>query len=207
MKIIKNLLLSTTALLFISCGDNTTQNMTSDIKELVINENKITDIYSTDEMKLSATVIYENNTTADATNNVKWISSDYSIITQNYSKSIPILNGGTADISAVYNDFNSSIQLNIIGLKDINNSWSIVKTDINTTGDFTLTAEGNFSNGVNNKEIIHNISWFSSNSDDTIVVNDDYSVTLTIESNGDRNITARLFDNNETDKTISYSIN
>jgi len=209
MKLIKNLLLSTTALLFIACGDNTTQNITSDIDKLTIDEktDQPTDVYSTDEIKLHASAIYNDSTSGDATHSVKWISSNYEIMNQNYATSLPVSNSGDANITASYGEFNDTIQLHIVGLTDINNSWNIVSTDINTTGEFILKAEGNFSDGVNNKEIIHNIYWYSSNSDDIIVVNDDDTVTITIDSTGERNITAKLFDNNESNKTISYMIN
>ena len=208
MKLFKNLLLTTTTIFFIACGDNTTQSITSDIDKLSIDEkmDQPTDIYSTDEMKLHASVSFKDSTTDDATNSVKWVSSNYDIMNQYYSTSLPVSNSGDANITASYGEFNDTIQLHIIGLTDINNSWSIVSRDINSTGDFILKAEGNFSDGVNNKEILRNISWYSSNLDDTIVVDDDYTVTITIDSTGERNITARLFDNNETDKVLELNI-
>ncbi|MEA2099918.1 MAG: hypothetical protein U9P72_07300 [Campylobacterota bacterium] len=208
MKIARNILLYTTALFFISCGDNTTEHITSDIKELTINEKTLNpiSIYSTDALKLSAKVTYEDSSSADASNSVKWSSSNYAIMTQDSFLSIPIANNGSVEITAKYRDFNDSINLNIIGLNDINSSWGITSTNITTTGEFGLTAEGNFTDGVNNKPLIHNIKWYSSESTDIITTNDDYSVTLTIESTGDRNITARLFENNNTDQTITYSI-
>lgn len=203
MRFTKTILALSTSLLFISCGDNTLQCVTSDIKNIEIDQGETISIYSTDETTLSSSVFYKDATSADATYNVTWKNSNYDVSTLNKNILIPILNSGDINISIKYQDFSDKARVNIIGLKDVNNSWRITTSNITTTGDFKLRADGDFSDGVLNKPIIHNITWKSSNSDDKITMDEDYSYNINISTIGERNITATLFDIN---KTISYSI-
>ena len=191
------------SLFFISCGDNTLEHITSDIQKIEIDQNDVTSIYSTDKTSLSSSVFYMDGTNADVTYDVSWENSDYNVTTLNKNILIPIVNSGDANITVKYKDISDKITVTIIGLKDINNSWKITRSDIETTGDFELKADGNFSDGVNNKPIIHNITWSSSNSDDIITIEEDYSIKINISTVGDRNITATLFDVN---KTVSYTV-
>jgi len=191
------------SLLLISCGDNTIEPITSDVSKIEIDKID-TPIYSTDETALSASVFYRDNTYADATYNVTWINSDFNVTTLNKNLLIPIVNRGTADISISYENMNHTIAIEIIGLKDINNSWRITTENINTTGDFKLSADGNFSDGSINKPIIYNLIWTSSNSDDIITLDEeDNSININISTTGERNITATLFDVN---KTVTYTV-
>ena len=203
MKFRTTILTITTALFFISCGDNTLQPITSDIQKIEIDQEEIYSIYATDEIKLSSSVIYLDGSSADSTHSVTWGNSDYNITTLNNNLLIPIINSGSSEISINYENLSDTIIVNVVGLAT-NNSWKITTETINTTTDsLPLTADGNFSDGTLNKEIVHNISWSSSNTDDIITINDDYSWSINISTIGDRNITATLFDVN---KTISYHI-
>jgi len=193
----KSLLTLSTALFFISCGENTLEHITSDVENIEIVQEKSTSIYSTDELSLKATVYYEDNTSADATNGVTWKNSDYNVTTLDNNLLIPSANIGETNITALYEEFNDSISVNIIGLVDINSSWDITHEDINTTGDFILSAHGDFTDGVTNKLIVHNITWSATN-DSNISISDDNVATLHVFSTGELNVTAELFDFNIT---------
>ena len=202
MNFTKTILALSSSLLFISCGDNTLQHITSDVQKIEINQGDAIEVYATDETTLSSSVYYEDNSSADATYNITWENSNYYLATLNKNLLIPIVNSGDINISVNYKDMSDKIAVTIIGLEN-NSSWGITTAKIETTGDFELTADGNFSDGVNNKAIIHNITWSSTNTDDIITIEEDYSVKINISSIGERNITAKLFDVN---KTISCSI-
>ena len=203
MKFKKIIIALSTSLFFISCGDNTLQHITSDVQKIEIDNSDTIKVYATDETVLSSSVYYEDNTSADSTYSVSWGNSNYNLATLNKNILMPIVNSGDLNISVKYENMSDKTTLSIIGIKDINSSWGITTATIETTGDFELTADGNFSDGVNNKTIIHNITWSSTNSDDIITIGEDYSVKINISTIGDRNITAKLFDVN---KTISCSI-
>lgn len=202
----KNPIIFTLVTLFlVACGDNTTKAIVSDIEKLTI-DNLDKNIYSTDSILLNASLKYENNEDTNVTNNIKWLSSDYSLVNIKNNTLTPVTNSGDVKITAKYEALKDKVTLHIVGLKDLNNSWSITSTEIKSTGEFPLIAEGNFTDGTNNKKILHNISWSSSNETDEITLKDDYSVFIEIKEVGSRDITARMFDNNETDKTITVTI-
>ncbi len=205
----KILLLLSVTLIFISCGENTTEAVTSDINKLTIDPSDNNyQVHSTSKLELQATITYDDGTYADATHSVSWKldSDDYNTANLLSNSVYPIANSGSVSVSAIYRnlaDFNSSVDVSIIPLTN----FYIVPIDSNTTGEHILKAKGNFDDGVNDKEIIYNIVWSSSQEDDDIYIENNV-VTIDLDGTGDRTITASIFsgEDDESNQTITYLI-
>jgi hypothetical protein len=194
------LLLST---FLISCGDNTTTPIISDIKSIKI-DNSDMNIYSTDVAKVSATVSYIDGSSADATLDVKW-GSDIEVLMYN-NKMIwgGTKNGGQSSLTISHADFNDTISVNVYSLT----SFDISSDNITTTGEHILEAKGSFENNETNRTIVKNIIWSADNSAVITIEND--IVTININS-GDTNVTATVFgDINSSSpiapKSVIYSV-
>ncbi len=210
MNFTKILLLLSVTLVFISCGDNTTEAVTSDINKLTIDPSDTNyQVYSTSKLELQATITYDDGTYAEATHSVSWKlynSDDYNTANLLSNSVYPIANSGSVAVSAVYKnlaDFNSSVDVSIIPLKD----FYIIPIESNTTGEHILQAKGNFDDGESDKEIIYNITWISSQEDDDILIENNV-VTIDIDGTGERTITASIFsgEDDESNQTITYLI-
>ncbi len=200
MKLIKTFLYILTALLFISCGENTEAPLT-DVSSIKINELNTT-IYSTDApTNLTATVYYEDGTWADATYNVIWNSSDTNVTgVFNGEVTGGNANGGDANITISYQHFSSPPSfVHVIKLTDFN--ISILNADANVTGTYSLLATATFEDNAT-KTIVKNIVWDANNS--ALFTVEDDLVEIEIVSTGDTNITATLFDDINISKTIIY---
>jgi len=209
MNLIKILLSIVTIIFFISCGENTTKTVTSDIKELNIDpDDDGYKVHSTSMLELSATITYQDGNYGDATNSISWKlynRDDYNIINLDANIVYPVLNSGRVTVNAIYKDladFNDSVSIEIIPLVD----FYIVPFDANTTGTHILKAKGNFEDGVN-KKVTYNISWSSSEDDDEIVFENNIA-TIDIDGTGKRTITASIFSgtDDENNQTITYLI-
>ena len=209
---IKLTILTLSLLLFTACGENTTTQISTDVNDMRIDQVSPQSVYSTDIFLPTATSYNIDGTTGDATDNVDWKVSD---ITQAYisttNEVLPIVNEGNITLIAGYSSFKyfeNNITLNIVGITDLNSSWRIVSPiDVNSSGDFILEAEGNFTDGTINKKIVRNIVWTSSDVDiATISVDEDYVTTLNVIGTGDLNITATLFNDLNTTITKSFTI-
>jgi len=199
MTFIKTSFLLLSILLFISCGENTQSQVTSDILSIKIDDANTT-TYSTDPIiTLSATVTYNDQTTADATDSVHWSTSDEDILSVYGEQYYAIGNGGESNISISYEQFSDSISVKVYGLKE--DTLLISSADINTTGLHTLEAQGEFIDiDTNttmdiNRTIIKNIIWTADN--DAIITIEDDIATIDIYA-GETNVTATVFDMNVT---------
>ncbi len=204
MKIIKSSFLILIATFFISCGDNSDAPIIADVESLKINESNVS-MYSTDDnMNLTATVYYQDGSTADATAFVAWKSSDTNIANvSNGSVTAGSTNGGDTNITVSYDNISSlPTPLNIITLNDYN--ISMIDADANTTGTYSLIATAKFEDNVT-KVIEKNIVWDVNNS---AIVSGTGSLTMVqIVSTGDTNITSILFNDVNMTKTIIYTVN
>ncbi len=207
---IKNILLITTSLFFIACGGENTQSpVIKDIQTLIIDDNNFT-ICSTDadndKNKLSATICFDDASCQDATDNVTWNSTDISIasVTSGYIK-VGSTNGGDVNITVSYRGLLSDpITLNIKKLT----SFNISSSDINTTGDHTLEATGNF-DSITDRVIAKNIIWSADNG--ALFTTQDDVITMTILT-GDTNLTATVFQDENLSSPIApqtktYTVN
>ena len=185
MKLWMNSFIILLSTFFISCGDNTTTPIISDIKSIKI-DNSDMNIYSTDTTEISATVKYIDGTSADATLDVTWNSDIDVIVYSNRKIWGGFENGGESNLTMSYADFNETILVNVYALT----SFHISSDDITTTGEHILEAKGSFENNETNRTIIKNIVWSADNSA-VITINDDI-VTIDIGS-GDTNVTATMF--------------
>ena len=204
MKIITSSFLILIATFFISCGENSDTPIIADIESLKINESNVS-MYSTDNnINLTATVNYQDGSTADATAFVSWKSSDTNIANvSNGSVTVGSTNGGDTNITVSYDKISSpSTPLKIIALSDYN--LSMIGADVNTTGIYPLIATAIFEDNVT-KVIEKNIVWDVNNS--AIVSGAGSSTEVQIVSTGDTNITSILFNDVNMTKTIIYTAN
>jgi len=202
MTLLKNSIISIISLLFISCGSNTDADIV-DIQKIVIDQQEVS-IYSTDRETtnlLTATAIFNDNSTKDITDFVTWNSSDTTIATVIKGTIYPgTSNGGDSNITISYQSLSTpSILLHSKKLLDFN--ISILDNDINSTGIYPLQALGNFEDNIT-KEIETNIFWSSSN-DAEITIDDNITSIEIIE---DTNITATLFSDENFTQEILYKV-
>jgi len=202
MTLLKNSIISIISLLFISCGSNTDADIV-DIQKIVIDQQEVS-IYSTDRETtnlLTATAIFNDNSTKDITDFVTWNSSDTTIATVIKGTIYPgTSNGGDSNITISYQSLSTpSILLHSKKLLDFN--ISILDNDINSTGIYPLQALGNFEDNIT-KEIETNIFW-SSSSDAEITIDDNITSIEIIE---DTNITATLFSDENFTQEILYKV-
>ena len=211
MHFIKTVSFILTTLLFIGCGENTKNPVTSDILSITIDDNSTTSgfIYATDTSKiLKATVHYQDGTSLDASDYVTWKNSDFSVLSMYRGEYSAVANGGKSTVSIEYGKFNDSLDIEVYALKS--NSLAIFATNnINTTGTFSIEAKGDFididTNATvdSNKTILNNILWSTTN-DAVITIDDNNLVQIEIIKTGETNITASVFDYNV---TKTYIIN
>jgi hypothetical protein len=189
------------SLLFVSCGENTTAPI-HDVSSLKINDTNIS-IYSTDTNSiLSATIFYDDNSSAQATTELAWSSSNNNIVYAYTNTITPTANGGDVNISAQYDGkFADSVSAHVKQL------LSLSYTDINTSDTSnaqTISVYGNFENNETNVSMQNNITWYC-DANMTISESNSTQVTFTIQSLP-TTLTARLFGNtiNQVDFNISY---
>jgi len=206
------------ATFFISCGENTQTPVITDVASIAIDQ-RTPKIYSTDAAtSLTATVTYNDNTTAVATKGVTWTNSEYNVasmiggIVNGYGgvdsyTNTGYGNGGDSNITITHHDFTDYVTLHVVKLKDFN----ISNANITTTGEHQLEARGSFEDNETNRLIVKNIVWTATN--DAVIVTEDDISKITINNTGDTNVTATVFDNNGSYThapnpiTITYTIN
>lgn len=157
------------------------------------------------QKQLSATVVYDDNTSADATEQLDWDSNDTALTVLN-GLLTPAANGGAALISASYRGklfTTKDKNVTIVPLTDINitsqdinltaddTNSTLYHLDTNTTGSYTLQAYGTFKdNNFTTEPISSHITWTSSN---TTVATVDTAGLLTIKSTGFSDINASVY--------------
>jgi hypothetical protein len=196
--ILKTLLPLTLLLLLSGCGESTKQTILPDISSVSIDDSNIS-LYSTDaNQSLHATVTYTDGSTADASQQLLWKSSnmDIAYFTGN-AISGGVDNGGDANITAYYGDFSDQKPVHVYKLT----SYNVVVPDINTTGTFLFHAEGTFDNNETNRTIVNNIVW-SADNDAVIEIDDNGIASITFVA-GDTNVTTTLFDETNTSSPIA----
>ncbi len=203
MKLLTNSFIILLSTFLISCGENTTTPIITDMNSFKI-DNSDMNIYSTDATNVSATVSYLDGTSADATLDVTW-RSDIDVVVYN-NKTIwgGVDNGGESHLTISHSDFNDSIMVNVYSLT----SFQISSDNITTTGEHILEASGSFENNETNRTIVKNIVWSADNS--AVITIEDDIVTIDINS-GDTNVTATVFgDTNSSSpiapKSVIYSV-
>lgn len=194
---------------FFGCKD--TSDTIKDIDYITIDTTSPTSIYATQNKKqLSASTFYTDGTSSDSTNNVKWTSSDYSIMSVYQGEINPKANGADVNISISYGNLpldkikNSPITVNIIGIKSLSIDQN--NTDINTTGTFNITATATYNDNSTNAIGVDNslnITWSVSGNATLDSVTD--GVATVTFSSGETNVTVSGFDGNVT-ATTTFNI-
>ncbi len=205
MKLIKNIIFTTLALLFISCGNNTDEPI-KDITAIKIEESNRT-IYSTDDSHLStdftAKAYYSDGTSAIVTKKVKWYSSDIDVASVVYGAVLGgKSNGGDANITISYKNLNGSTfsTLHVVSLVDYN--ISLIDADANVTGTYDLLAIGSFEDNTT-RTIVKNIEWVVDNG---AIISGEGNETQAQVLAGDTNITSILFSDVNMSRTIIYRV-
>ncbi len=172
-------------------------------------------IIDTDEPQLSATVTYDDGSSSRVTYQLDWESNDTDVITVNNGLLTPVANSGSVAISASFRDkLYTTIDKNITLIpltdinitspsSDLNISYADVNAsvDINTTGSYTLQANGTFEDNETVLAISSNIAWTSSN---TTVATIDSAGLMTIKQNGTADINVSMY--NEINATLELNV-
>ncbi len=194
------------AALMIGCGTESDEPpLVPEIVSISIDgANTTTPIHSLEqEVQLNTTVLYSDGTSGSATYQLDWESNDTSVIVVSNGLVSAVANHGTAAISASYRDtlFTTAdknitivplIDVNITSASsDLNISYADgnASVDINTTGSYTLQANGTFEDNETLFAISSNIAWISSN---TTVTTIDSTGLMTILPLADQNATADI---------------
>ncbi|MDF1876554.1 hypothetical protein JHD47_01820 [Sulfurimonas sp. SAG-AH-194-L11] len=201
MQYIKTLLILLSTTFFISCGENTTTAPIADVVSISLDDSNIS-IYSTQLAKpLTATVTYADATTADATANLLWSSSDSTIFQATVGSVLATKNGGDANLTASYADtFYDSTTVHVKELLSIQYS-DVNVSDVGTAQ--IIYISGTFENNETNVTLETNIAYYS---DENATITDINATqfTLTVDVNTSSiAIRAVLFEN--TDNTQDFN--
>jgi hypothetical protein len=209
-------------------GCGTTSDTTPMIPEIVSIEIDGTDFNSSihsiiidqDEVQLMATVSYDDNTSASAEDQLDWESNDTTVLTVLNGLLTPAANNGTAAISASYRDklfTTKDKNVTIIPLTDINitceqdlnitvddTNTTLYHADLNSTGDYTLQANGIFEeDNLTVSAISSNIIWKSSNT--SVATVGETTGIISILATGTADINVSVF--NDINKTLLIDVN
>ena len=187
--------------------ENTQSTIVPDVTAIQIDDTNIS-IYSTDVQKsLSASILYDDNSTQDGTNVVKWSCSNQNAVRQtNNTIQGGIQNGGDANITVKYAQLSNTQSVHVHKLL----SYTIVHDDVNTTGGpFKFEAQGTFDNNETNRTIQTHIFWAANNSATIDIIDGIANITFVA---GETNVTATLFEDTNTSspiapQTITININ
>jgi len=173
-----------------------------------------------DPNQLTATVSYSDETNASIDSQLKWDSNDSNIITVYNGALFPVANSGTVTISASYRDtiFTTVDKyITIIPLKevnitseDINITYDVdgnATLETNTTGGYTLQANGTFEDNNTITAISSSSVWTSSNTTVATVDTIDTPGLLTIstiDQNGTADINVSVF--NEINASMELNV-
>ena len=180
MKLIQTLLILLSTTFFISCGDNTTSSPIADVASISLDDTNIS-IHSTDLQKaLTATATYTDGTTANATADLTWSSSDSSTLSTAVGAVLAAKNGGDANLTIEYaNTFNDTQNVHIKKLISIEYS-DVNISDIGTAQ--TIYLSGTFENNETNVSIEANTRYYS-DENSTITDVNATQFTLTVDYN------------------------
>lgn len=191
------------------CGENTTSPIQPDVKSIQLDKN-VTEVYSTNStIQLTATVTYEDGTTANATNGITWYYqniNDYSIVNMLGGVVEAAANGGDVNISIGYqNDLFTDWQsLHVNKLTAIR---YYPATDINETGkEYNITIRGDFDNNETNKSLQSHISWLCDNKCNIVNFDSNQSILTLNITDFNLTLTPVMFDSNLSDNNYTYNI-
>ncbi len=223
MKYLKNSLLSLSlAALMIGCGTESNEPpLVPGIVSISIDDtNTTTSIRSlAHEIQLYATVLYTDGTSDTATYQLDWESNDTSVVVVNNGLVSAVANHGAAAISASYRDklFTTVdknitiiplIDVNITSTSaDLNISYADANAsvDINTTGSYTLQANGTFEDNETVLAISRSVLWTSSNATvATIDVEGLMTILPLADQNGTADINVSIY--NEINATLEVNV-
>jgi len=170
-----------------------------------------------DLVQLSATVLYDDNTSSDVTYQLEWESNNTNVLTVHNGLLTPVANGGSAAISASFRDkifTTADKNITVVPLTDINiTSEDIIVTadetnatlyhaDVNTTGVYNLLTYGTFEDNLTTiSPISSNIQWTSSN---TTVATIDSAGHMTVNVSGFTDINVSVY--NEVNTTLELNV-
>ncbi|MEA1982128.1 MAG: hypothetical protein U9N39_01185, partial [Campylobacterota bacterium] len=181
------------SLAFISCGESTTESPIADVSSISIDDTNIS-IYSTDsQTPVTGTVTYTDGSTANATADLAWSSSDTSTLLTSVGNILAAKNGGDANLTIDYASTFSDMQsVHIHKLLDINVS-NYSDVNISDTGTpQTIYFTGSFDNNETNITLETNIKWISDENSTISEVNST-QLTFSVDNNDTKSILLRAF--------------
>jgi len=205
MKLIQTLLILLSLTFFISCGENTTSSPIADVASISIDDTNIS-IHSTDLQKaLTATVTYTDGTTANATADLAWSSSDNGVLLTAVGAVLAAKNGGDANLTIEYaNTFDDRQNVHIKELISIEYS-DVNISDIGTAQ--TIYLGGTFENNETNVSLQANIRYYS-DANSTITDVNATQLTLTVDYNTSSIlIRAVLFETTDNEQDFNTTFN
>ncbi|SFV55878.1 hypothetical protein MNB_SM-4-258 [hydrothermal vent metagenome] len=180
MQYLKNLSFICLSTFIISCGDNTTLSPLKDVTSINLDDTNIS-IYATQAAKtLTATVTYNDGTTADASIDFSWESLDSSIFNASTASIVATSNGGDANLSIDYQStFNDYTSVHVKKLLTINYS-DLNISDIGNPQ--IIYVSGNYENNESNISMENNILW-TVDSNATLTDVNASQMTITVDYN------------------------
>lgn len=180
MQYLKNLSFICLSTIIISCGDNTTLSPLKDVTSISLDDTNIS-IYATQAAKtLTATVTYDDGTTADASIDLLWESLDSSIFYASTASVVATSNGGDANLSIDYQStFNDYTSVHVKKLLTINYS-DLNISDIGNPQ--IIYVSGNYENNESNITMENNILW-TVDSNATLTDVNASQMTITVDYN------------------------
>jgi hypothetical protein len=196
------------ALLLTACGGDTADGpIVKDIVSIDIDGAELSGgLHAAgEELQLSCTATYTDETTSDVTEEITWESNDTSVATVERGLVQGAANAGSVAITASFRNFTTPVAkvLDIVPLEEVNitsDDISIADSlaEINTTGDFGLKADGTFADNQI-LDITENVQWSSSNTTvATVATGTDTAGLLSVLASGSTDINATLYDINAT---------
>jgi hypothetical protein len=159
--------------------------------------------------QLGCTVTYTDETTSDVTDDITWESNDTTVATVERGLVQGAANAGSVAITASFRHFDTPAAkvLDIIPLVELNITSDDIaiadnQAEINTTGDFTLKADGTFADD-RLLDITTYVQWTSS---DTTVATVAATGVLSVSTTGATDINATLYDINATPLHIDVNL-
>lgn len=223
MKYLKYSLLSLSlAALMLGCGTESNEPpLVPEIVSISIDDTNTTTLIRSlaHEVQLYATVLYTDGTSNTATYQLDWESNDTSVVVVDNGLVSAVANHGSATISASYRDklfteidknitIIPLIDVNITSVSgDLNISYADenASVDINTTGTYTLQANGTFEDNETVLAISQSVLWTSSNATVATIDSEGLMTVLPLaDQNGTVDINVSIY--NEINATLEVNI-
>lgn len=202
-------LMCAATLMFGGCGnDNSNVPVVKDVESIAIDSVASAKVEDFNGLQLTCRAYYDDNTSAVATEQVTWSSSNTAVATVSDGLvELASSDGAEVNITASFEHFSDYLTVNVFALSDINASIDYLGTTyednitVLDSGPHQLTAMGIFTDtvlDVNNSaiDITTDVAW--SVSGDAVATVDAAGLMTMLDTNGTAEVMAKVFDRNDT---------